>query len=818
MLLIHFEGFPHKWDEWIHSACFISSANSCDALHPSLRPRLAPLHTMTTPAAQPAPLSSSRRSHFRVGEAVSVSVHIPLSELDSPPARGSSRGFVPQFEQLWFQAIVVAVEHDQLHIRYEPPQESDDHFSFPVWFSTRLNEVKRFGPAQTADGSSSAAAVRNGATAAAAAGGRVQAQAVPANQRESHFSPVAALTDKIKGLWSPFSADSNPTAPLSLSPTVSAASDVSPLASDASASAAAAAAVFPSVVASPAAAAVAPYSSTVSAARTSISRPTPAVQPVRTALSPSPQQSRTNVAVSPPPSSFRRETPTPVPAAAPSPSVDYAPLLRASQTAPLRAAVGMINMGNTCYISAGLQCLAGLLPLIQYFVVERQYEGVIRQRLKTTPRQTVPPSLYRPVPPLKPGMLPYNFGELTREFAAVMQASVEPFFFSSFSSVFFQRACAIVVAGVDVVPVHERGCSFVCFCLSLRHHLCVASLSLHSGDEARIYPDQLKRLVVGLPNDAGARFRGVHMQDAHEFLSVLLNALQNELNTAPPMPHAAAANGGQGKGDGEKSAPFDPAAAARTHWRDFQLRNTDVLSHLFYCQAAQYVICSSCQHPSCNHHVMGQLTLDIPHVPARQKRPPPPATLSPSARMPSTLDGDASEWEDVTLEQCLATQLVADRLDDYFCSRCQRKNPAITSSYFTSLPPLLLIQLKRFDALSAALSGRLSADSKDSTHCIYPLELDLSALLQPHSSVSSLPISPYTLSSRSVAPYRLVGLVRHHDDHYTAFSRVRDPATGRAAWGYFNDSRTFIETDDDALGHTHTVYLLVYQRRDDHDA
>jgi len=339
---------------------------------------------------------------------------------------------------------------------------------------------------------------------------------------------------------------------------------------------------------------------------------------------------------------------------------------------------------------------------------------------------------------------------------------------------------------------------------------------LHSGSESRIYSDQLKRLVVALPNGAGARFRGVHMQDAHEFLSVLLNALQNELNTAPLMPHAPAANGAHGKAD-EKSVPFDPAAAARAHWRDFQLRNTDVLSHLFYCQAAQYVICSSCNHPSCNHHVMGQLTLDIPHLPVRPDRPR-TVLPSPSKRVLNEMDanGDA-EWADVTLEECLATQLAADYLDDYFCNRCQRKNPAITSNYFTSLPPLLLIQLKRFDALSVALTGRMSADAKDSTHCIYPLELDLSPLLRPHSSVSALPISPYTLPARAVT-YRLVGLVRHHDDHYTAFSRVRDPATGRAAWGYFNDSRTIIEPDDDALAHTHTVYLLVYQRSGDNDA
>jgi hypothetical protein len=123
-------------------------------------------------------------------------------------------------------------------------------------------------------------------------------------------------------------------------------------------------------------------------------------------------------------------------------------LLSRSLRSPLRSALGIINMGNSCYISAGLQVLAGLRPLIQFFVVERAHEAIL-QRKKAT-RRTLPPP---PPPPSQfsysssytsslfpnsrasapapqqslndPQALPHNFGELTTEFAIIMQQSEE---------------------------------------------------------------------------------------------------------------------------------------------------------------------------------------------------------------------------------------------------------------------------------------------------------------------------------------------------------------------------------------------------------
>jgi hypothetical protein len=400
-----------------------------------------------------------------------------------------------------------------------------------------------------------------------------------------------------------------------------------------------------------------------------------------------------------------------------------------------------------------------------------------------------------------------------------------------------------------------------------------------------VHTSRLKRLVVDLPNDAGARFQGMRMQDAHEFLALLLNALHEELNEAvtPPLPTPAAAPNPAAKADSAASRaplpppPFDPVRLARDHWESFCSANTDVLSALFYAQSAQYVICARCQHASCSHSVLGQLTLDIPHktpVPGAAGgggnggRSSAPATRfslrGPSRRSGGGAGGGNVESEPVTLDECLRTILASDRLEDYACARCKSKGAAFTSAYLTSLPEILLVQLKRFvnngDAGGAHHSNLFSSSSffgggppqvKDETACSYPEEVDLAPLLQPDDSIVAALLAdngnakPYKLlddddddlvgSGGISTRYKLVGVVRHHDEHYTAFTQVRPPppppssfssrfdppppppppvasSASAAAWCFFNDSKTYIEPLADVLAHEQHVYLLLYQR------
>jgi hypothetical protein len=136
---------------------------------------------------------------------------------------------------------------------------------------------------------------------------------------------------------------------------------------------------------------------------------------------------------------------------------------------------------------------------------------------------------------------------------------------------------------------------------------------------------------------------------------------------------------------------------------------------------------------------------------------------------------------------------------------------------------------------------------KDETACSYPEEVDLAPLLQPDDSIVAALLAdngnakPYKLlddddpARAGVSTrYKLVGVVRHYDEHYTAFTQVRPPpppssfssrfdplpppppavasSASAAAWCFFNDSKTYIEPLADVLAHEQHVYLLLYQR------
>jgi len=837
VLRIHFEGFEERWDEYIHAACFMQDVAASDALGPSLRPRLAPLHSMTPDAK-----SLRKVARWRVGDTVYVHVWMPVAdpadEADPVDPRYGrvavqrsrrSVPFEPRFKDGWYHATVVTVEGEQVQIKYTPAVKDDNTFRFPVWFHCKMGEVQRRETkeeGQAAVGASGQSQQRTTDRSRAAAAATVAAlpsplsSSVTRSSDDAMSSPsystssVSALAgtggDGASGVASPLS---------DMISTLSDRMSHSHLRSTSTSSSSAAASATTAVA--PAAAPGAPSRDTA-AATAAQSVQAAASSPVQAAPKPSPARNAMEEADGVTEEKARVGKATRVVAtgsAAQAMAVFLHELLRRSLHSPLRAAIGLVNLGNTCFLSVGLQVLAGLRPMVQYFVLDRAHEAILRR--KKASRCILPPpsmlgyssyasSLYpnarstAPPPPTDPLALPHNFGELTNEFALILQ-------------------------------------------------------QLHSGSASPIYTDQLKRLVVNLPNDAGARFRGMHMQDAHEFLAVLLNALHEELNEAlPTVPAAKAKQEVEAAKKAQEDAPpppFDPVALARKHWNEFCAANNDVLSALFYAQSAQYVICTRCQHASCSHSVLGQLTLDIPHRSGKER----PATSSSrigSLRGPSGgrlslggSDGGAA----VPLSECLATILASDQLDDYACTRCKRKGPAMTSAYLTSLPALLMVQLKRFlgDAGGGGIglagsSYRGGPPAKDETPCSYPEEIDLAPLLQPHDSVVAALLgdggAPYVFSGEEDGSsgaglstrYKLAGVVRHYDEHYTAFSRVRAPSasSGRISasrwtapepttaaaesaepvWCFFNDSKTYIEPIEDVLAHEEHVYLLVYER------
>jgi len=423
----------------------------------------------------------------------------------------------------------------------------------------------------------------------------------------------------------------------------------------------------------------------------------------------------------------------------------FSQLVADSKHTILRAPVGMRNIGNTCYISAALQCLASLPPLIEYFHVKRYHETILTRKV----RYAQLTSIAEATP---------DKGLITLAFAEVIQCLQS-----------------------HIIPV--------------------------------AHPNELRELVMRLPNNAGSIFQGNKTHDAHEFMQILLGSLQQELNTAylPTEQQAAEqqsdehGNGGSSIDSGSTAGSGSATPDANSHWRTFQRQYNDVINHLLSAQVARHTVCSTCSGSSLRYETAAQITLTIPK-----------GDLDPTSSTQQQL-------RSVTLQHCLEEQLSVDALDDYNCGHCGSKQPAKTGCYLPRLPPILILQLRRFETRQGPDGWHLL---KDETRCIYPLELDMSAMLHPPPGMQ--PERPALASS---ARYRLRALICHYTSpaHYIAFARAQvqvrqsspgcagegeEAATTDSSWYCFNDARVSTIDEQTVLSTWREVYVLFYQRAD----
>ena len=924
---VHFEGFDSKWDEWIHTACFVDEANLFAHSDSSpLRARLAPLGLFS---------NRTQPSGRRAGDIVEVEVAVPIE-----PAPNDRR---PRFNIAWLTARVVSIDGAQVEIRYEPPMSSPS-FRFPQWFHEGLKEIKRLGsPApkknqpstpgvrkslnlllshRTADDddstiSRSHSTSRTTPTIRPPNSVAVTPKATPfgAKRTPTHSTPPATSSffSSLSNL-SLLPSSSSSSSPLSVGKLVDVRSiedglwheariikvasdreitvqyvdrqttqdvllidqqyllashrqfstgEVSPrydlddhinvtIHSDSEYQLSGVIKRFKQgqmlvrLDNSQEQYWVNPKCDHVTFAPGYVKKKSSIPSPVQTPITPAHQFNATTVgdddhvrlrATIPDKESTgflsrifsfnnTESSPTPTPTSlassatangithvVPSPTssmhslpsplsspmnmllqsqspalVDveentrrYQMILSRSAQCSLRAPVGIINVHNSCYIGCVLQILAGLQPLIQYFVLDRRHENILAARRAEATgltRQTVDQQRLQP--------LQEGFGKVTMQFAKILTM-------------------------------------------------------LYTGSNgAHVFPDDLKQAVVQYGGESGKRFRGHHMQDAHEFLAVLLDLVHSELNTGIRAHRSSEEQKSQ---KGEEVA-VDPIIEAQKHWRQFQTANTDIISYLFYCQSIQYVVCSACGHHSRSHHIAGQLTLDIPHSSSSSSSSYDDGDLSLKRFNHRSSNGlsarhypprPSSPSHAVTLNECLMTQVTVASIDDYYCTRCRSKHLAHSGMYYTSLPPVLLIQLKRFDTVIDPSSGDLMNGAKDETPCQYPIELDVQHLMRPSKELMKYIQPPIvtqhdgqTLESR----YKLVGVVLHNAEHYTAFTRAQpQPQSNRFDsnpiwsddetdtdtrqphhWYFFNDSKYRREKEETVSSRQKDVYLLMYQR------
>ncbi|XP_012271867.1 ubiquitin carboxyl-terminal hydrolase 3 [Orussus abietinus] len=249
------------------------------------------------------------------------------------------------------------------------------------------------------------------------------------------------------------------------------------------------------------------------------------------------------------------------------------------------------------------------------------------------------------------------------------------------------------------------------------------------------------------------RFRGYQQQDAHEFLTYMLDRLHTELlQLLPRLGHEPL--GLRGK--------------------------QSIVTAVFGGTLLSVVHCMNCRTDSKTHEPFQDLSLDIP----------------------DRLQRRAKEQEEVCcLTYSLSRFFKVEELADselYFCDNCMGKQRSTKRFWIHRLPNVLCLHIKRFRWCN-------SYRSKVDTQVDFPMEsLDMSAF-------TVRGVTGSKLGTQNSHLYDLAAVIVHHGSgagtgHYTAFA-VHD-----GQWFHFNDSSVRPASADSVA--KCKPYILFYVRKE----
>ncbi|CAF0984223.1 unnamed protein product [Adineta steineri] len=176
----------------------------------------------------------------------------------------------------------------------------------------------------------------------------------------------------------------------------------------------------------------------------------------------------------------------------------------------------------------------------------------------------------------------------------------------------------------------------------------------------------------------------------------------------------------------------------------------------------------------------------------------------------SVLDSSCGDQE-ITLQQCLQMFIEPEVLgpdDKWYCPHCKEHMQAEKKMSVWRLPPILIIQLKRFKYYHGPSYGYLS-DSR--------VKIDTNVKFPVH----DLNMGPYcsSTSDSSQTRYDLFSIINHRGSawfgHYTSHARLlsyNDPAKTEIGWRNFDDEHVSSLSNDKDLVRS-DAYVLFYRHR-----
>ncbi|XP_059622258.1 ubiquitin carboxyl-terminal hydrolase 8 [Phlebotomus argentipes] len=244
-----------------------------------------------------------------------------------------------------------------------------------------------------------------------------------------------------------------------------------------------------------------------------------------------------------------------------------------------------------------------------------------------------------------------------------------------------------------------------------------------------------------------AMFRDFEQQDAHEFLTILMDMLHLDLQTIAT------------------SSQRDHLPMSEKAWLDFTKSRESVILRLFYGQIKSTVKCKECGKESATYDSFSNLSLELP----------------------------SSHISECHLDNCFDMYFNGETIAGWNCPACKQSRSAVKKLDISKLPPILVVHLKRFcaDQMTVASSYR-----KKRTNVKFPLEnLDLSAYITRS-------------EKRSRKMYQLYAVSNHFgtmdSGHYTAF--CRNPDMGR--WFNYDDDK--VSAMDSRDVQSSAAYILFY--------
>ncbi|AET40630.1 ubiquitin-specific protease UBP8 Ecym_6248 [Eremothecium cymbalariae DBVPG len=146
-----------------------------------------------------------------------------------------------------------------------------------------------------------------------------------------------------------------------------------------------------------------------------------------------------------------------------------------------------------------------------------------------------------------------------------------------------------------------------------------------------------------------------------------------------------------------------------------------------------------------------------------------------------------------TLHECLNSFHKREPLTDfnYCCKKCKSTKNPIRQLTTAKLPPVLMLQLKRFEHLMNGTSVKIN------DYISFPLHLNMKDYCKPVDCLHPVPNMMYKLSA----------IISHHgtvhQGHYTTICRINGDI-----WAKFNDSMVTVISEEDML--KEQAYLLYY--------